>query len=243
MKRTPARRRKPAKTARPRIGRGWQAAGLILVGFVAFDANRDAILDRLPTLSTLTGLAAAPQAPAPSRSAAAPVAVAPARAPAASPPAAKPPEPRREAARSIPAAPIPAHSATTPVQTAPASARTAAAVPSARPPAGTAAPAMPFMGATSRAAPLRREPSATAPVWVTLEPGHTVRVTARQGQWQRVEAGIFVGWVEAGSIAAPQASAPAQAARQQAMPRHVSSAPTPADAPPVPRGAIAGLPR
>lgn len=125
-----------------------------------------------------------------------------------------------------------------------------AAVPPVRPAAPVVAGAAPAAkaaegegGARTRArAPLRQSPSMDAPVWVTLERGRPVRVTARQGPWRRVEAGIFSGWVQADLV---EARAAGGAAPSVARPASSPAAPSlanvrsrSAEARPVPPAAV-----
>lgn len=162
----------------------------------------------------------------------------PARAPAGAHPVPRPPRPAaREALDETHVAAIPR-----PVPR--------AAVPPVRPVAPVVAGAAPAAkaaegegGARTRArAPLRQSPSMDAPVWVTLERGRPVRVTARQGPWRRVEAGIFSGWVQADLV---EARAAGGAAPSVARPASSPAAPSlanvrsrSAEARPVPPAAV-----
>ena len=205
-------RRKAPKKAQRSIGWLWWTAGLLSIGWIAFDANRAAILTAVPQLTALT---AEPQARVASSE--------------------EPPSPAVQArSAQIPTAEKPAVSVTPPPTRIAAVTRDRApaeVVPTQRPGARRQAAAGTV---TRRATPLLREPSRDAPVWVTLEAGRPVRITARDGEWRRVETGIFTGWINAEFLEAqarPE-SMPVRAASSEAKQRQL-----------VPPGSIPGVAR
>lgn len=214
------RSRKSAAAASPRrrVGPLWWGAGLLALGWIAFDANRPVVERHLPALAALRlPWEAAPAPPArrvaASERTAAPRPASPRPAAARSKEAERPAEPRQAALRP-PASPMkPGVPETRPAHPAPAPARPVAAPSQAAAP--TAAPS--GAGLVTRApVPLRRAPQAGAPVWMVLDAGRPLRVTRREGAFARVESGIFTGWVDAAVLppaAAPPAGASAPATR------------------------------
>ncbi|WP_185984545.1 SH3 domain-containing protein [Aureimonas mangrovi] len=237
-RKAPARR----KATRQPVSFVWWVLGAAAVGWIAYDANRDFVDRHAPMLT-----AALPwSAPEPARQAA--------RQPEPQRAAAERPAPsaprQTEASRAAPRPPAPVAPASTATREAPV--RTAAMTP-VRPeqrPARQAATNRTGAPTTARRAPMRRAPEADAPVWVTLEAGVPLRISERKGNWRRVEAGIFTGWIEAEAIAS---AAPAAAAAPTAERRQAAQRPQPASSrlalpsvtrktndgdAPVPRGAI-----
>lgn len=185
-KRKTTRRKAPSRSrgaGGSGVSRLWWGAGIVAVGAILFDANRDALLPPEPVKPRAQVQAARPTEPAPARAAKGESEPRPAAVPRqAERPAPRPPAP-------VPAAPARPATASTPV---------------------TSASSGGFV--TARRAPVRTTPKSGAPVFVILEKGRPLRVTAREGDWRRVEAGIFSGWVEAADLA-PQSGARAGAPR------------------------------
>lgn len=63
---------------------------------------------------------------------------------------------------------------------------------------------------------LLSEPKDGSTVRATVEPGKALRIMESKGEWRRVEAGIFTGWVRAASLGNASATVPA-AMRPPAM--------------------------
>lgn len=254
-KRKPRSRAKPRAAPKSGSARNWLLVGAVVAaGWFAFDANRPFVETQVAAIrSTLMPARddAAPARPAAVRAAATPVRPAsPARQVAAAAPETPQPRAGVPAVRSEKEPALPTRRPPAAVASAPSTAdapRIAAA---------RTAPASAGSRKIAKQTPLYREAARTAPVWVVLEAGHSVRVTGRKDGFRRVEAGIFTGWVEAASLealppsasAAPTRANPAAPARASAAPApaplraasvHLGiGAATPARAAPMPRGTI-----
>ncbi|WP_279483175.1 SH3 domain-containing protein [Aureimonas sp. SK2] len=229
--RKPRSRKASAASSRARAGSGrvgplWWGAGILALGWIAFDANRPLVERHVPQLADLRMPWQAPE-PAPARREtprAAPVREAaerPAARPASPRPAAKPqqPEAPRTAALRAPVPPAVVKPAVVKPVVPVAAPRRGEEAPG-RPaaPAAGVVRALPTTGSsftTQGPTPLRRAPSAGSPVWMVLDAGRPLRVTRREGGFARVESGIFTGWVEAAVVpeaaTAPPAAVPARA--------------------------------
>ncbi|KAA0971744.1 SH3 domain-containing protein [Aureimonas fodinaquatilis] len=198
-------RKSPAKSS---IGMGWWIAGVVAIGWIVHSSN-PTLLDSAMRQLNFAQQQAKPAAPsAPRVAARQPVTATPNT------------QTQRQASLTTPRP-----------QTAPAKpVKQQAAAPASAP----ASRLQPKPALTTTRVQLRAEPSTTASIRTTLDAGQKVRVVDNKGEWQRVDAGIFTGWVKA------QYLRDETLAKAVKPPAPVATASRQNKAPPIPPAPLAG---
>ena len=184
---TGKRRRKPA-SKKSGIGPGWWLAGLLGVGWIVHGSNPALMTGLYDRVSTLTGLTE--QTTAPTRTA---------------------PATRTTAAQPAATAPRPTASTPAPERRAAVASIAKLATPATRPSVAS----RPVL--KSGQLRLLSEPKDGSTVRATVEPGKALRIVESKGEWRRVEAGIFTGWVRAASLGRTAPAAMPTAMRPPSM--------------------------
>ncbi|QOG06605.1 hypothetical protein IGS74_19250 [Aureimonas sp. OT7] len=184
---TGKRRRRPA-SKKSGIGPGWWLAGLLGVGWIVHGSNPALMTGLYDRVSTLTGLTE--QKTAPTRTA---------------------PVTRTTAAQPAATAPRPTASTPTPERRAAVASIAKPATPATRPSVAS----RPVL--KSGQLRLLSEPKDGSTVRATVEPGKVLRIVESKGEWRRVEAGIFTGWVRAASLGRTAPAAMPTAMRPPSM--------------------------
>ncbi|KHJ53342.1 hypothetical protein LA66_18230 [Aureimonas altamirensis] len=184
---TGKRRRKPA-SKKSGIGPGWWLAGLLGVGWIVHGSNPALMTGLYDRVSTLTGLTE--QTTAPTRTA---------------------PATRTTAAQPAATAPRPTASTPAPERRAAVASIAKPATPATRPSVAS----RPVL--KSGQLRLLSEPKDGSTVRATVEPGKALRIVESKGEWRRVEAGIFTGWVRAASLGRTAPAAMPTAMRPPSM--------------------------
>lgn len=186
---TGKRRRKPANR-KSSIGPGWWLAGLLGVGWIVHGSNPALMTGLYDRVSTLTGLTE--QKTPPTRTASAP---------------------RSTVAQPAAAAPRP--TASTPTPTPERKVAVASIAKPATPATRPSVASRPVL--KSGQLRLLSEPKDGSTVRATVEPGKVLRIVESKGEWRRVEAGIFTGWVRAASLGRSASAAMPTAMRPPSM--------------------------